>query len=187
MELKLVTVHTGKCSSVLLIVLNGIEITRKITLLVLFLLLIVLNGIEITSLYGKVHVVCLLIVLNGIEIWKVCCWRLLFSLLIVLNGIEILYHYIIGLVPKTFNRTKWNWNVYPDSFHEPVDTFNRTKWNWNWQVEFYFYDIYYLLIVLNGIEIWFNCFSLWRQQLLIVLNGIEIPDQGGRNSSAACF
>ena len=30
------------------------------------------------------------------------------TLLIVLNGIEILYHYIIGLVPKTFNRTKWN-------------------------------------------------------------------------------
>ena len=34
----------------------------------LLMLLIVLNGIEITSLYGKVHVVCLLIVLNGIEI-----------------------------------------------------------------------------------------------------------------------
>ena len=133
MELKPRTGWRRWTKKKLLIVLNGIE-TKVIdsVLAFLLLLLIVLNGIETkTGSTSEERLIILLIVLNGIETWDRAA----------------------GTVRQdTFNRTKWNWNVF------------RTG------LPFYFL---YLLIVLNGIETWARrTLPMWRI-LLIVLNGIE--------------
>ena len=108
MELK----YRGDCTdsvfTVLLIVLNGIEIFLRVRFLVLYRLLIVLNGIEMDDYVQKIWVQVLLIVLNGIEI-RQAVW--LFEpplLLIVLNGIEIAAQQTAQATAPAFNRTKWN-------------------------------------------------------------------------------
>ena len=96
----------------------------------------------------------------------------------------------------TFNRTKWNWNLFSTillifcsillivlngiemkhrrSNNQTTGTFNRTKWNWN-QLFMIDGDIASgLLIVLNGIEILpIRGYNRRLAELLIVLNGIE--------------
>ena len=91
MELKYYIAFLNRMDfNLLLIVLNGIEMTIFCKIALGYLLLIVLNGIEIFLYRKYLRVVLLLIVLNGIEIYhsretpgngK--------TLLIVLNGIEI--------------------------------------------------------------------------------------------------
>ena len=55
-----------------------------------------------------------------------------------------------------------------------VLTFNRTKWNWNKPVVSTPTLATTLLIVLNGIEMWYYGVRCCVIDLLIVLNGIEI-------------
>ena len=61
--------------------------------------------------------------------------------------------YTFSVIGKSFNRTKWNWNVW-----------------WGFCCSCYFR----LLIVLNGIEISFQAGNARFCMLLIVLNGIEM-------------
>ena len=76
-------------------------------------------------------------------------------LLIVLNGIEICSHGQSEDWFRSFNRTKWNWNILNLLKSEPTTR---------------------LLIVLNGIEMFENSVAGFGGSLLIVLNGIEISD-----------
>ena len=122
-----------------------------------------------------------------------------FTLLIVPEGIEILKgHRIQHFQHSSFNRTRRNWNQirrflklihwysfnrtrrnwnYCQMFHRQRfhRTFNRTRRNWNFHVVFKCIVVVVLLIVPEGIEIFFAAFFKKSDtQLLIVPEGIEI-------------